>query len=94
MLTVGAISKDNLVYGIKASRRLPTATLAAAFEIVRTVMWDALLPEIEKGLLGDEEAKVFTKSFIAKTPNLNALPYRSDPVFVRYVLLELRRNNF
>ena len=64
MLTVGAISKDNLVYGIKASRRLPTATLAAAFEVVRAAMWDAMLPEIEEGLIFEEEAQGIMKRAI------------------------------
>jgi hypothetical protein len=43
--------------------------------------------------MSDDEAKVFVKNFIAKTPKLNSLPFRSDPIFHRYVLLVMRRNN-
>jgi hypothetical protein len=51
----------------------------------------SLNPDIRN--LGDEEARAFVKTFIAKAPRLNALPYRADPIFVRYVLLLMRKNN-
>jgi hypothetical protein len=51
----------------------------------------SLNPDIRN--LGDEDARAFVKTFIAKAPRLNALPYRADPIFVRYVLLLMRKNN-
>jgi len=64
MLEVGAITKDNLVYGLRASRRLPTETLAMGFDVVRAAMREAVLPEVEEGLIGQEEAEGVEKRAI------------------------------
>ena len=55
MLQRGVITLDNLVYGVKASRRLPPAVLKAAFENVKNAIKEAFVYEDDLKYLEDPD---------------------------------------
>lgn len=98
--TVAALRPKPVPLDPKLAKELESVleTLPRVLRIELSVVQDIVEPLVKHynpdiRALSDDEAKLYVKGFIARSPKLNSLPFRADPLFARYLLLMLRKNN-